>query len=246
MVFATGDTHRDFSRFSEENFPEQADLTKEDVMIICGDFGGVWYGGLRDRRVLNRLEKLPFTVAFVSGNHENYDLLAQFPVEEWHGGQVQKLRPHVIHLMRGQMFQLEGKSFFTMGGARSHDISDGILDPDAPDFREQCRRLNSVNGMYRVSHISWWEQELPAPEEYETARATLDRYGWKTDYVVTHCAPTSVQSALGFEPSDALTDFLEEVRQKLEFRYWLFGHYHSSGVLDGKYCLLWEQMIRLP
>ena len=36
--------------------------------------------------------------------------------------------------MRGQVFEIEGKTFFTMGGAASHDIQDGILDPAVSDL----------------------------------------------------------------------------------------------------------------
>lgn len=44
-IFITGDTHGDFSRFEKSRFPEQDALTKDDVVIICGDFGGGWDGG---------------------------------------------------------------------------------------------------------------------------------------------------------------------------------------------------------
>ena len=37
--------YADFTRFSTENFPEQSEMTKEDYVIICGDFGGVWDKG---------------------------------------------------------------------------------------------------------------------------------------------------------------------------------------------------------
>ena len=78
------------------------------------------------------LAQKDFTLLFVDGNHENYDLLAEFPVQMWHGGKVQMIRENVIHLMRGQMFNLQGRRFFTFGGARSHDIVYGILEPDDP------------------------------------------------------------------------------------------------------------------
>ena len=71
MIYATGDTHGNFQRFAPEHFPEQAQMTRDDFMIICGDFGGVWEGGKKDARSLDRLENLPFTTLFVSGNHEN-------------------------------------------------------------------------------------------------------------------------------------------------------------------------------
>ena len=72
MVFITGDTHRNFSRFSPDRFPEMRAMTKADTMIICGDCRALWYGGRRDEIQLELLEDLPFTIAFVDGNHENF------------------------------------------------------------------------------------------------------------------------------------------------------------------------------
>ena len=55
-------------------------------------------------------------------------MIAEYPVEEWHGGKVRHIvRDKIILLERGQIFDIEGHSYFTFGGARSHDISDGIL-----------------------------------------------------------------------------------------------------------------------
>lgn len=49
-IFITGDTHGDFSRLQPAAFREQHDLTKEDYLIICGDFGGVWDGSDTEQR----------------------------------------------------------------------------------------------------------------------------------------------------------------------------------------------------
>ena len=116
MIYVTGDCHGNFRRFQSDCFPEQANMTKDDTVIITGDCGGVWFGDSRDDETLDWLERLPFTLAFVCGNHENYDALERYPVAEWHGGKVHRVRPHVLHLMRGQIFELEGCRFFTMGG----------------------------------------------------------------------------------------------------------------------------------
>ena len=140
-IFATGDTHGNFERFRPEYFPEGQELTKKDVVLQLGDFGGVWFGDERDDEALDWLEGLPFTLAFVSGNHENYDALVKYPIENWHGGRVQPIRPHVLHLMRGQVFELAGRTFFTMGGAASHDIEDGILSLDDPNFEQKYLTL---------------------------------------------------------------------------------------------------------
>ena len=246
MVFATGDTHGNFLRFQPENFPEQESMTKNDYVIICGDFGGVWNDGEEEHQTLDWLESLPFTVLFVSGNHENFDLLKRLPVEEWYGGKVQFIRPHVIHLLRGQAFEIEGYTFFTMGGASSHDIADGILNPYADDFEERYWFMRRMRCRFRVNHYSWWKEELPSDEEYAEALKTLERIGWAADYIVTHCAPDRIVKKLN--PSytlDRLTTFLEKIRRKAKFHYWLFAHYHDNRIIDERYVLLWEQIVKI-
>ena len=109
MIYATGDLHGNTLRFQPRYFPEQAEMTKNDYMIVCGDAGLVWHGDKNDDPQLDRLEALPFTVLFLDGNHENFDALNEYPVEEWHDGKVHRIRPHVIHLMRGQAFELQGR-----------------------------------------------------------------------------------------------------------------------------------------
>ena len=222
MIYVTGDTHGNFRRFQPEYFPEQANMTKNDTVIIAGDFGGVWFGDSRDDETLDWLERLPFTLAFVCGNHENYDALERYPVAEWHGGKVHRIRPHVLHLMRGQIFELDGYRFFTMGGAKSHDTN------------------------HRINHISWWRQELPSDEEYSEALQNLERYNWQVDYIITHCAPTSI-ALMGsrHNEADRLTDFLQEVRERAKYHYWLFGHYHDNKAIDEKHILLWEQIVQI-
>ena len=142
----------------------------------------MWYGDSRDDAGLNFLDSRPFTTAFVSGNHENYDALAAYPQAEWHGGRVRTIRPSVLMLERGQVFDLGGRMFFVMGGASSHDIQDGILEPDAPDFLRRFQQLNAQGAAFRVNHRSWWREELPNEVEYAEARASLDQVGgrWTT------------------------------------------------------------------
>ena len=222
MIYVTGDLHGNFERFKPKYFPEQANMTKDDMVIIAGDFGGVWFGDSRDDETLDWLERLPFTLAFVCGNHENYDALERYPVDDWHGGKVHRVRSHVLHLMRGQIFELESYRFFTMGGAKSHDTN------------------------HRINHISWWRQELPSDEEYSEALQNLERYNWQVDYIITHCAPTSI-ALMGsrHNEADRLTDFLQEVRERAKYYYWLFGHYHDNKAVDEKHILLWEQIVQI-
>ena len=245
-IYLTGDTHGEFERFTPERFPQQSELTREDLAIICGDFGGVWYGDERDDVKLDFLESLPFTTLFVDGNHENYEELYRLPVGEWHGGKVRRVREHVLHLTRGQVFELGGRRFFTMGGGKSHDVWDGILDPAAEDFAERYVELRRRGAVFRVKYLNWWEQELPSEAEYAEARRNLDRVNWDVDCIITHCAPTAVQTSLKplLRP-DALTEFFTVLRERAKFQYWFFGHYHGEKKLDGGLVLLYQHFIRL-
>lgn len=244
-IFITGDTHGDFIRFRPALFPQQFHLTKEDYVIICGDFGGLWDNGPEDEYWLNWLEERPFTTLFVDGNHENFHLLAQIAPEPWQGGQIQRLRPSVLRLMRGQIYTLQGLTFFTMGGASSHDIAGGILNPDDPRFKETHRRLLLQGIPHRINGVTWWQEELPCQEEYETARENLERRGWAVDCVITNCAPTFLQKELtrGQYRPDALTEFLEEVFQRCRFQHWYFGHYHQHRMLGTHCTLLYEEIV---
>lgn len=127
MIYFTGDTHSDFARLSTDRFPEQKNMSKNDYVIICGDFGGLWKKSNETDYWLKWLSDKPFTTLFVDGNHENFEMLNEYPTEEWNGGKIHKITDSLFHLMRGQIFNIDDKKIFTFGGAKSHDIRDGIL-----------------------------------------------------------------------------------------------------------------------
>ena len=245
-LFITGDCHGDFNRFATKNFPQLKGMGRDDYVIITGDHGGVWAGEQVDRHKLDWLEDKPFTTLFVDGNHENFDLLNAYPEQEWHGGKVHQVRPHVLHLMRGQIFDIGGHTFFTMGGAASHDIEDGILDPAEPDFERKYWKMRRMGAYFRVLGHSWWPEEMPSEAEYVEAEANLERTGWRVDFVLTHCAPTSVIKALNprYQP-DRLTDFLESIKERCQFRRWFCGHYHLNRVIDERFVIQWERISKI-
>ena len=72
MIYITGDIHGDFDRFKSRELKK---LKKQDALIICGDFGFIWSGSKKEKRLLKKIGKLPYNVLFVEGSHENYDLL---------------------------------------------------------------------------------------------------------------------------------------------------------------------------
>ena len=250
MIYITGDCHGNFERFNASIFPEQNGMTKDDYVIICGDFGGIWDIGRessREKWWLDWLEEKSYTTLFVDGNHENFDRLYAYPVEEWHGGKIHRIRPSVIHLMRGQVFELEGKKIFTFGGASSHDIDGGILEPDDPNYKKKKRELDKGWEPYRINHLSWWKEELPSEEEMNEGRMSLQKHDNKVDFIVSHCASSGTAALIshGMYKPDLLTEYLEEIRQTVRFKKWFFGHYHDNRNVNAEEILLWEQIIRI-
>ena len=81
-LFVTGDMHcnacGEFSKLNTKNFPVQKELSKDDYILIAGDFGCIWNGSTEEEYWLDWLENKPFTTLFVDGNHENHARLAQF------------------------------------------------------------------------------------------------------------------------------------------------------------------------
>ena len=247
MIYITGDTHADFTRFSTDKFSIQKEMTKEDYIIICGDFGGVWSyekESNQEKYWLDWLNSKNFTTLFVDGNHENFTRLYNYPTQTWHNGKVHKIRETVIHLMRGEIFNIDDKKFFSFGGAKSHDIQDGILNMEE---EEKIYTYRKRGAYFRIRNYSWWDLELPTKEEMQNGLNNLEKANYKVDYIITHCAPTNVQALLGGEAykKDYLTDYLQEISEKCNFKKWYFGHYHDNKQIDTKYVLLYENIVPL-
>lgn len=203
MIYVTGDTHggMDISKLNVRNFLEQKQMTKDDFVIVCGDFGLPWGGdhAKADEYWLKWLEDKPFTTLFVDGNHENFNLLEQYPMEEWNGGMIHRLNNSVFHLCRGYVFELQGKKFFTFGGAKSQDKA------------------------FRKTDVSWWAREEPNREEFERGFDNLIKNEWKVDYIISHAAP---QYLSPYEDAEAVCKYFDRVVALVSFQHWYFGHYH--------------------
>ena len=242
MFYITGDTHgmTDWEKLNTTNFPEQKYMSDYyDLLIIVGDFGGIWDGAEQDNYILKTYNKRNFTTLFIDGNHENHDLLDKYPVEEWNGGKVHKISDRVIHLMRGQVYNIFGTTFFTMGGAESTDKE------------------------YRKEGESWWAREMPSDEEYEEALKNLAKDNFEVDIVLTHCAPEGYigknmsavySSDISRLPANnmavvvdrsgnKLTEFLDSLitEHGLKFKHWYFGHYHRDMSWD-KFSLVFSNI----
>ena len=216
-IYVTGDIHACPERLNSKNFPQGKELTKKDYVIICGDFGLVWdFKGENgsEKFWLNWLEEKPWTTLFIDGNHENFDILNSYPVTKWNGGNVHIIRKNIIHLMRGQVFNIEGKSIFTFGGG------------------------TSIDKYRREEHISWWKEEIPSKEEINEGIINLSKYDNKVDFIITHSCDSKVLNnpVLFFRGNkcEAYEDnyVLDNFENIVTYKKWFFGHYHVDAVIS--------------
>lgn len=221
-IYITGDTHNmmDWKKLNTTNFPFQKHMTKDDLVIITGDAGIVWDLGEQDEYIQAEYSKRNFTTAFVDGNHDNHDALDSYPVEMWNGGKIHRINESIIHLMRGQVYTIDGKNLFTMGGAASTDKS------------------------WRKEGESWWAREMPSPEEYEEAINNLRKHDFRVDIVITHCAPEGVIGLARDE--NELTLFFDSLIKdyNFKFRKWFCGHYHIDKSF-GNVEVIYEKVFNL-
>ena len=222
---------------------KKIEIEPDAALVVCRIFQ--WYlDGISKDLIAKRLneEGIPTTQNKIWRNSGVHYILTN---ERYIGDSLWQ-KSYTTDLLRGQAFEIEGYTFFTMGGALSHDIADGILDPYADDFEEQYWFMRRMRCRFRVNHYSWWKEELPSDEEYAEALKTLERIGWAADYIITHCAPNRVVKKLNPNYTlDRLTIFLEKIRRKAKFHYWLFAHYHDNKIIDERYVLLWEQIVQI-
>jgi len=230
MIYVTGDTHGiiDSYKLYMGQFPLQKELTRDDLLIIAGDFGGVWDGGTNDKKVQDFHNEKNYTTLFVSGNHENFTLLETYPVEEWNGGKVHRISDNILHLINGEIFEINGTSIFVMGGATSLDKK------------------------FRVEGETWWPDEEPSEETFARALNNLEQHGNKVDYIISHTCPESVRKQYlevypGFvDYESGVEKFLDKIKDTVDYKYWYFGHIHiDKNVPESRARILYNDIVEL-
>ena len=75
----------------------------------------------------------------------------------------------------------------------------------------------------------------------------LSQYNIEVDFIISHCCATSTQKQFVDKTfsADSMTDYLELVKQRVNFKKWFFGHYHDNKNIGPKEILIYEQIIRI-
>lgn len=222
-TFLKGDIHGNL--FEIIDFINRFNLGKNDNIIILGDCGIAWR---KDKKDLAQNIKLwnecgnGVKLYFIDGNHENFNILNSLPIENNMG----KIADNIYHLRRGQVYEFENKKILVCGGA------------------------DSIDKYRRIENFTWWKEEAISQETIDDIPA--GHY----DYVLTHCCPKSVfeknkiyLSTLQFLDENKINhnseDMLEQLKNKITFDHWFFGHYHINRNLDEKFTCLFEDFMEV-
>lgn len=226
MIYLTGDTHipLDVEKLNTRSFSEQKKMTRDDYVIVLGDFGLLWHEDKEYYWWKRWFEEKNFTTLWIDGNHENGNWIDSLPVSEWHGGKVHVISSNIIHLMRGQVFTIEDNTFFTFGGALSID--------------KEMRREN----------VTWWAREEASYAEQEEGLKNLEKYNNKVDYILTHTCPDELINIMFPEAkykADSVTGkYLDYISKIVSYRKWYFGHWHVRREM-GKFLVLYNTIEKL-
>ncbi len=221
MIYVTGDMHGCLERLYDKEFRK---LKKGDVLIVCGDFGYIFDGSKTEKQVIDFFSKKKFVTAFVEGTHDNLETISRSRVTVWKGGKVHRIKGNLLHMMRGQIFEIEGNTFFTFGGGESTDKD------------------------MRVDKGLWWREEEATPMEMADGARTLDEVGCKVDYIITHEPPSLVKSAILLRRGDSdrvnkLNGYLEEIGRACTFKHWYFGSLHEDRIITDHHTCVYKKLI---
>ena len=215
-IFVTGDIHGDIRRIL--NIPDEG-LTKNDIVIVLGDFGVIWNNINITNMALELLGNKKFTTAFLDGNHENFNMINDMQeIIEWNGGRAGILPFGIIHLLRGEIYNINNKIIGICGGA------------------------NSIDKAWRVEGESWWKEEEISDSDIANFEANLLKYNNKIDIMLTHDIPVSILPTVkiysGINNDNMVSNSqlqLEKIDQMVDIKKWYFGHWHIDKEINDKY-----------
>lgn len=193
---------------------DHAKRQKADIIFQLGDFG-IW-GGKAGRRYVENVSDwateagVPFY--FLDGNHENFDKLRLWTKDsepDEHG--MLEVLPNLLYSPRGNIFDMGGLKFMTMGGAVSVDKEWRI---------EQERRQNAPRTL-------WWDDEEITWADVESVPETKVDVLLSHDSIINPLGRTNYKwDAMSVSNREKLKRVYDKVRPDICFH----GHFHYKHI----------------
>ncbi len=228
-ILITADLHgsfhpaRDIYNYMIE---KQEPLTKEDVLIVLGDFGANFFFNYRDIKLKKKLGKYNITYFVIRGNHEERpSICMEKNPEAWHMEEFWGNQVYVENDFSYIKYALDTPAKYEIPTAQGNIIKTLVL-PGA----------YSVDKYYRCANdLGWFPTEQCTKEEMAAGVALAQSDTW--NLVLSHTCP------IIYEPTDLFLSFvnqstvdktteqwLGEIEYNLDYKLWAFGHFHSLRI----------------
>ncbi len=212
MIYLLSDPHGDINHKGLKQYLSEAG--KDDLLILLGDICMKFEDTEENRIFTEWFLSSDKKIAFIDGNHENFDFLESFPEEEWNGGVVGRITENIVHLKRGNVYSICDKTFFVFGGCKS-----------SAKWKEL--------GL-------WYPGEEPTEEELELAYGNIRKNGFKFDYILTHKYEEYPPYGTVSMPLMELVKYMEE---NVEYGKWYSGHGHRNEKIDEKHFMVYDEPV---
>ena len=208
----------EISNVLKQNRPKNSLLKTILLFAVTLDLSGT---AEKEEKQLEKLSQKPYTILFVDGTHENFDLLNTYPTKQWNQGTVHEIRPNILHLKRGEIFEIDGHSIFAFGGGETEE-----------------KEVYMETGR-------WWPQEMPTREEMISGAKHLFDHQLTVDYIITHepCPNHVVFGTRQDIHRSALQSFFEEILVQVTYKQWFFGAQHVDRTMSNRHIAVFEQII---
>lgn len=229
MVYFTGDIHGNVIQLLW--WLEKCRIPHEpsQIIVLLGDTGINYFCNYLDREKKVLLQDSKRTYFCIHGNHERRPASINNYIEgNWHGGKVYREKdfPNLIFAKDGEVFDLDGVRTLVLGGAYSIDKQE------------------------RLKYgLHWFEDEQISESQRATIFKKIKQLG-SVDLVLSHTCP------LEWQPTDlfisgidqnlvdnSMERWLTKVERSVNYRYWLFAHYHDDRKINDKAQMLYKNII---
>lgn len=131
-------------------------------------------------------------------------------------------QPNFDFLIRpGEIIEFKGIRIFTFGGG----------------FPIECFKEINTPIEFEGSNIT--------EETMKHARENLAKHNWEVDYVATYYAPNNIHLSLapGFYTPNIITNFFDELQEKLKYKHWYVGAYNMDRDFENNITALFRKPV---
>jgi 3-oxoacid CoA-transferase subunit A len=225
MIYITGDMHGSIQTFKD--VINKITCKSENTLIVLGDLGVNYYINKIDKKFKSIISQYNINLFVIRGNHDaNPANLYYIKEVEKYGniGYIEEEYPNIFYAKNGEIYIIENNTFLVLGGAYS------------------------VDKWYRLEKgYKWFEDEQMTEKEKQNF---WSKNITKVDTILSHTCPYSNRPIHLFltqidqsSVDNSMENFLDEVKLKVQYKNWFFGHYHADEKIEKNMYMLYNGVI---